>query len=36
MTGLEILLGVLLAASVICILYLWLGCEKPEPGGERR
>ena len=35
MTGLEVLLGILLASIVVCVLYLRLGCKKPGPGGKR-
>jgi len=35
LTGLEVLLGVLLFAIVICALYLNLGCKKSGPGGKR-
>ena len=35
MTGLEVILGLLLFAIAICVLYLCLGCEKPRPGGKR-
>lgn len=34
MTGLEVLLGVLLALIAFGVLYLRFGCEKP--GGKRR
>jgi len=35
MTGLEVLLGVLLAAIAVTALCLRLGLKKPGPGGER-
>lgn len=35
MTGLEILLGLLLAAIVACILALRLGFRKPQAGGNK-
>ena len=35
MTSLEVLLGISLVLVVVGILYLWLGCEKPGPGGKR-
>ena len=34
LTGLEIVLGMLLAAIAVCILYLRLGCRKPRPGSK--
>lgn len=35
MTGLEVLLGVLLALIAFGVLYLHFGCKKPKPGGKR-
>lgn len=36
LTGLEVLLGVLLVAIVVCVLYLRFGLRKPGPGGREQ